>query len=73
LGDQAENMRDMFQAGRQNILRGEKNGMSKLDAEKVRFILRSPLSARRVREFLGISDTLVRAVRQKRIWRHVDA
>jgi hypothetical protein len=73
VGDQVENMRDMYQAGRQSVRNGEKNGMSKLDNEKVLFILRSSLSARKLRGLLGVSDTLIRAIRERKIWRHVNA
>jgi hypothetical protein len=63
----------MYQAGRQSVRNGEKNGMSKLDNEKVLFILRSSLSARKLRGLLGVSDTLIRAIRERKIWRHVNA
>jgi len=71
LGTQVENMRDMYDAGRQNILRGEKSGVAKLNDQSVRFILNSCLSVKELREKYGVSDSLIRAVKERKIWTHI--
>ena len=63
----------MYQAGRQNILRGEKSVVAKLNNESVRFILQSSLSVKELREKFGVSDSLIRAVKKRKIWAHIHA
>ena len=76
-GTQADNMRDMIEKGRgrgnrfDGSLRGELNGRAKLTDELVRRIRRDPESTCGMARRLGVSETLVRMVRQRSIWRHV--
>ena len=70
-GTQAQNMADMRAAGRENVLRGEQSGMSKLNEQVVRAIRSSAEPAKVLRMRYGVSDTLIRAVRKNLIWRHV--
>jgi hypothetical protein len=64
LGTHADNMADMA--------RKERNAR-KLTSDGVRFIRNSDLSSTEVAAVLGIAAVTVRAVRQGRIWSHVDA
>lgn len=72
-GTQKQNMADMIAAGRCNYARGERVGAAKLDAAKVEFIRRSIETHAALARQFSVSQSLVRAVRQHLVWRHVDA
>jgi hypothetical protein len=73
LGTQAENMADMKEAGRSvgKKGRGEGNHQAKLTEETVRAIRASTASHAALSRELGVSSTLVCAIRQRKVWRHV--
>jgi hypothetical protein len=73
LGTQADNCRDMWAKNRANpqTLRGEKHGMSKLNAPLVREIRSSVETARAIAARLGISPTTVYDVRNRKLWKHI--
>ncbi len=70
-GTQKENVRDMFEAGRNRTLRGEESTSSKLKTEDVLFIRASPQSAKELRVQFGVSDSLIRAIRKYKTWAHI--
>lgn len=74
LGTQLENMEDMKRAGRSsmNRRRGERHVCAKLTEDQVRMILGSDETTASLARLHGVSESLVRAVRKRLIWRHVD-
>lgn len=72
-GTQVENMRDMENAGRAVKARGEANPAAKLCSADVVAIRQSSETTAALARALRVSESLVRAVRQGRVWRHVDA
>jgi len=75
LGTQRDNVRDMHQKQRANILKGSKNPNSKLTEEKVIKIRhlyseRKTSYAKLAREF-KVSPKLVELVVKNKVWRHV--
>lgn len=69
IGAPAENAGDMKIKGR--AARGEKQHLSKLTEDDVRFIRSTHLSGVDVAKMLGVSPTAVCSVRKRRTWRHV--
>lgn len=72
-GTQKENVADMLAAGRDNYARGERCGVAKLDEAKVILIRKSGDTTAALARLLSVSESLVRAVRRRLIWRHVNA
>jgi hypothetical protein len=70
-GTQKQNMKDMLLAGRGSRLCGETNGNSKLTATDVCLIRASKDSAMQLRQQLGVSEALIRAIRKGLVWRHL--
>lgn len=73
LGDQADNMADMHSKGRgrQGVLRGESHGRAKLTEQQVREIRTSPESSREAAKRFGVSSTVIKDLRVRKIWAHV--
>lgn len=73
LGTQADNANDMWTKGRARpgTSKGEKHGMSKINAEIVREIRSSTESGVALAKKFGITPTTVCDVRKHRIWNHV--
>jgi hypothetical protein len=63
-------MRDMRDAGRANILRGSKNGMSKLNETIAVQIRGSEDAAKELAKIHGVSLSLVYAIKNRKAWRH---
>ncbi len=72
LGTQKENMRDMDEAGRRRTARGEVNGNAKLTEDLVLAIRRDPRTNVKIAEEHNVSPTLISAVRNLKVWRHVE-
>lgn len=70
LGSLAENNDDMFAKGRHCF--GVAHPGAKLTDDDVRRIRRSPDRSADVAAAFGISDSLVRRIRRREAWRHVD-
>lgn len=70
-GTQKQNMKDMRLAGREPRLCGEMNGNSKLTAKDVCLVRASTDNARQLQEQLGVSLSLIRAIRKGLVWRHL--
>lgn len=71
IGDQVENMRDMKEAGREKKAFGERNGMAILTAEKVMLIRTSKFTRKELAAMFDCSLSLISAVKNNKIWRHV--
>jgi hypothetical protein len=74
LGTQADNVADMEQKGRDKKrgARGEANSGAKINADIVRAIRASSLTAKAAAEQFGVSFQLVHAIRQRRLWAHIE-
>lgn len=74
LGDQFDNMRDMWLNGRANPghVFGVKHGNAKLNDDAVRLIRNSELSNYKLAKQIGVSEPTIRAVRKGLTWRHVE-
>jgi len=73
IGTPKENTQDMIAKGRKRVVspKGEGNGKSLLDEEKIRLIRSSTLSHAAIARELGVSPNCVRGVRIGRTWTHV--
>jgi hypothetical protein len=73
IGTPKENTLDMIAKGRKRVVspKGEGNGKSLLDEEKVRIIKASNLSHVALAKQLGVSSGCIRSVRIGRTWSHV--
>jgi len=77
-GTQRDNMLDMIAKGRQsknlnhaNRLKGVEQKNAKLDEDKVRVILCSSLSQRKLALMYGVSRRCIAFVQQRKTWKHV--
>lgn len=70
-GTQVENMRDMKEAGRAKSYRGSENGNSKITEADVLLIRSSSERAKPLAGRLCVSESLIRAIRTRQVWRHV--
>lgn len=74
LGTQKENMADMHRAGRDNHVRGERSGNSKLTADEVKAIremLAEGMTKVAISEVIGISPSAIRFIELGKTWGHV--
>lgn len=74
IGTQVDNMRDMYEAERNNNARGEKCGSAKLtepEVVRIRELRSQGWLFRQLAEAFGVSETLVRMVVKRRAWKHV--
>ena len=74
IGTHDDNMRDMKDRNRRkNItaVKGEKHGCSKLTEELVREIHTSKESRNEIATRLGVSPSTIKAIRTRRIWKHI--
>jgi hypothetical protein len=71
LGTHTDNMHDMIAKGRHVAPRGERAGGAKLTEQEVRAIRMEEGAASRIGARYGVSKSLVHAIRNGRIWRHV--
>jgi hypothetical protein len=74
IGTPKDNTQDMIQKGRKRTVspKGEGNGKSLLDAEKVRLIRSSTLNHAALGRQLGVSPNCIRGVRTGRTWSHIE-
>jgi hypothetical protein len=74
IGTPKDNTQDMIQKGRKRTVspKGEGNGKSLLNAEKVRLIRSSKLNHAELGRQLGVSTGCVRSVRSGRTWSHIE-
>jgi hypothetical protein len=74
IGTPKENSDDMIRKGRKRTVspKGEGNGKSLLDAEKVRLIRSSTLNHAALGMQLGVSPNCIRSVRTGRTWSHIE-
>jgi hypothetical protein len=74
IGTPKDNTQDMIAKGRKRVVspKGEGNGKSLLDAEKVRLIRSSKLSHVELGRQLGVSSNCIRGVRIGRTWSHIE-
>jgi hypothetical protein len=75
LGTYADNMHDMWKKGRariENHMKGVDVWCAKLDDDKVREILASTESSRKIATRLGVGKTAVLRVRRGIGWKHVE-
>lgn len=70
-GTHQDNMNDRTARGRNKPPKGQAHGNAKLSEDVVRVIRISELSSNEIAPLLGVSPSLVRFVRQGKIWRHV--
>ncbi len=73
IGTPKENCHDMIAKGRKRTVapKGEGNGKSLLDKEKVRYIRESKLNHAALGRELGVSPNCIRGVRIGRTWSHI--
>jgi DNA-binding transcriptional regulator YiaG len=69
LGTRGDNAKDMIKKGR--MPRGEHRAHVKLTEADVRFIRESNLTAARISETLGVSDSTVWKIRRREKWAHI--
>lgn len=72
LGTQADNNLDRDRKGRHIALRGSKNGMSRLNDEKVLLIRKSTLSSISLSKKILIDPSTIRKIRRRELWGHVN-
>lgn len=74
LGTQADNMKDMWAKGRARPAahKGEKHGMSKINAEIVREIRSSSESGTKLASRFNLTPTTICDIRKRRTWNHVE-
>lgn len=75
IGTQKENMKDMYDAGRDVKKKGSENGASKLDESKVRIIKNMLSSGNKISAIskkFGVSESCIRFIKQDKTWRHVN-
>ena len=74
LGDQQANVDDMINKGRdrKRPLTGAENHSAKLNDVTVREIRASPTTAKILAKRHGVSVSLIYAIRQRRLWTHID-
>jgi len=70
-GTVQDNADDMWARGREVVLRGSKNGWSKLTEQQVKDILLSTGTYQAIADRFGISKQTVWMIRKRRHWRHV--
>jgi hypothetical protein len=68
-GNSAQNVRDRVERGRS--CRGEQHVSAILNTKDVRFILASPLTADVLASTFGVSESTIRSIRARRIWKHI--
>jgi hypothetical protein len=56
-----------------DMVRKERHGSRKLTAAKVQIILGSSVSSRKLGAIFGVSHTVIKAIRRREIWKHVNA
>lgn len=71
LGTHLENMREMVAKGRHVAPRGERARSAKLNEDEVRAIRLEDGPAWKVGSRYGVSASLIQAIRNNKIWRHV--
>lgn len=71
LGTQQDNVRDMFEKGRQNRVKGIAHHLCKLTEIKVRAIRADPRSQHVIAADYNVSHPLIGKVKRREIWRHV--
>jgi hypothetical protein len=74
IGTPKDNTQDMITKGRKKVVspKGEGNGKSLLNAEKVMLIRESKLNHAELGRQLGVSPNCIRSVRTGRTWSHVN-
>ena len=70
LGTQADNMKDRNQKGR--TAHGERHAKAKLNASKIIQIRKDVREQRVIAAEYGVAPSLVNAIKQKKIWRHIE-
>jgi hypothetical protein len=71
IGTQKDNIRDCNSKGRLVNNQGEKHGMVKLTEDQVREIRAAAGSHAKIGRAYGVSDSTVRYIRQRKLWKHV--
>lgn len=74
IGDQFDNMADMWNRGRANPghVYGSKHGNSKLTDEDAKLIRHSTQKTRELADQFGVSMTTIQYVRSGKSWKHID-
>lgn len=73
IGTHAQNMNDRNERGR--TARGKRHGMSLITEEtalKIKRMLAEGYSTNQVVEFFGVTRNVVRGIKEKKAWKHVD-
>lgn len=70
LGTHEQNVQD--RVARDRSAKGVSNGRAKLDEEKVRQIRRSEKAVGELAREYGVDRKLIRRIRDRKLWRHVD-
>ena len=74
VGTQGENIKDMFDRNRQNIMRGGKHGRAKLTESNVSEIkqrLRNNESCSMICKDYDVTEMVIQHIKSNRTWRHV--
>lgn len=75
LGTVTDNNADRDRKGRFNVLNGSRNGMAKLNEEKVREIkalIKLGVSFRKIGKMYGIDPSIPHRIKDGKVWKHVD-
>lgn len=71
-GTREQNMKDMYDRGRDRHVFGEKHGRAKLTEEQVIDVLNSPyISSQKLADSLGVSYYTIWEIRTGRSWKHL--
>jgi hypothetical protein len=74
LGTQRDNIHDMYQKGRQRVLRGSAQGGAKLTEEvipAIRAMLLRGDTCKSIGDLFGVTEMMIRHIKKGRAWRHV--
>lgn len=73
-GTHKDNTADMFAKGRAKPgdMTGTNNHQAKINEDVVRAIRASPDTAEAVADWYGLSKSLIHAIRQRRLWAHIE-
>lgn len=71
IGDQKQNMEDMYNAKREVVLKGSAHGAAKINEKIALEIFNKKGFASEIAKDYGVSETLVYSIKKKKNWKHI--
>lgn len=71
IGNQKQNMDDMYSAKREVVLKGSSHGGAKINEKIALEIFNRKGFARQIAKDFGVSETLVYSIKKKKNWKHI--